>query len=75
MVKTQVHDCLQRANVDFETVPGLQNIFEEDNEAKNPFNNLDTESKRLSYYKEQFEFKVHDNVHDNVHDLLFEFNK
>lgn len=71
VVKTQVHDCLQRANVDFETVPGLQDIFEEDNEATNPFHNLDTESRRLSYYREQFGFKVL----NNVHDLIFEFNK
>lgn len=64
VVKTQVHDCLQRANVDFETVPGLQDIFEEDNEATNPFSNLDTESQRLSYYKEQFGLKVLNNVYD-----------
>ena len=57
-VKTQVHDCLQRANVDFQTVPGLQAILKEDNEAANPFINLNTESQRLSYYKDQFGLKV-----------------
>jgi hypothetical protein len=57
-VKTQVQDCLVNADIDFQTVPGLREIFEQDNAATNPFSNLDTETRRLAYYKDNFGLKV-----------------
>ena len=76
VVKTEVHDCLLKADVDIQTIPGLQAILnlEENNEATNPFNNLNTESQRLSYYKEQFGLKVITcvNILSSAHDILYD---
>ena len=73
---TEVHDCLLKADVDIQTIPGLQAILnlEENNEATNPFKNLNTESQRLSYYKEQFGLKVITcvNILSLAHDILYD---
>ena len=57
MVETQVKGRLEDANIAYHNVPGLQEIFHEDNPKTNPFNNLETEAQRR-YYKENFGLKV-----------------
>ena len=49
VVKTDLRDCLHKANVDIQTTPGLHAILnlEENNKATSPFHDLNTESQRL----------------------------
>ena len=58
VVKAQVQECLTRSDVDFESIPGLSDIFKEDNAATNPFHNLETQTEQEKYYKENFHQKV-----------------
>lgn len=58
MVETQVKGRLGDANIAYYNVPGLQEIFDEDNPTANPFNNLETEAQQRRYYKENFGLKV-----------------
>ena len=44
--------------MDFNNVPGLKQIFEENNFATNPFNELETEAQQIAYYKDKFNLKV-----------------
>jgi hypothetical protein len=57
-VETQVQDCLRDFNIDYHNVPGLQDIFMEDNMVTNPFHNLETPAQQLAYFKNEFELKV-----------------
>ena len=52
VVRTHIQDCLNSSNINYGNVPGLNEIFQEDN--VNPFKNLATAAQRLAYYKEQF---------------------
>lgn len=58
VVKAQVQECLTQSDVDFESIPGLSDVFKEDNAATNPFHNLETETEQEKYYKENFHLKV-----------------
>ena len=58
LVKAQVQNCLTQSNVDFESIPGLNDVFTEDNAATNPFHSLETESEQEKYYTENFSLKV-----------------
>ena len=56
-VQTQVKGVLSNGNIDYENLPGLQEIFEE-NPTTNPFDKLETEAQRLVYYERNFGLKV-----------------
>ena len=58
IVESQVKDCLNNANMEYQNVPGLQEIFDESNPTTNPFRNLETESQQWRYYKEYFGLKI-----------------
>ena len=58
VVKSQVQECLTQSSVDFESIPGLSDVFKEDNAATNPFHSLETETEQEKYYKENFHLKV-----------------
>lgn len=58
IVKTQVKQRLAENEIDFETIPGLNEIFEENNAASNPFNMLETETQQMAYFKNEFNLKV-----------------
>ncbi len=58
VVKTQVEHCLAENEIDFDTVPGLNQIFEENNTATNPFNMLETETQQMAYFTKEFNLKV-----------------
>ena len=56
VARTHIQDCLNNSNINYGNVPGLNEIFQEDN--VNPFKNLETAAQRLAYYKEQFGLKL-----------------
>ena len=58
VVKTHVAQCLTNNDVDPKNIPGLQDIFVENNAITNPFYNLETERQQKNYYKENFNLKV-----------------
>ena len=58
VVKTHVEQCLTNNDVDPKNIPGLQDIFVENNAITNPFYNLETERQQKNYYKENFNLKV-----------------
>ena len=58
VVKTHVEQCLTNNDVDPKNIPGLQDIFVENNAITNPFYNLETETQQKNYYKENFNLKV-----------------
>ena len=62
VVNAQVQECLTQSNVDFESIPGLSDVFKEDNAATNPFHNLETETKQEKYYTENFHLKVFEEI-------------
>ena len=54
VIKAQVQECLTQSNVDFESIPGLSDVFKDDNAATNPFHNLETETKQESTTRKIF---------------------
>jgi copper chaperone CopZ len=55
----QVEKCLQNNGIDFNAVEGLKNVLSVDNPAVNAFENLESDKKRVKYYKEYFGLKVY----------------
>jgi hypothetical protein len=54
----QVEKCLQDNDIDVHAVTGLENLLSTENPGINVFENLDTDKKRVTYYKENFGLKV-----------------
>ncbi|XP_028409272.1 uncharacterized protein LOC114531867 [Dendronephthya gigantea] len=54
MIKTGVDNSLKAVGVDMSTVPGLNELFNEDSLANNPFKGIATESEQCQYYREHF---------------------
>jgi hypothetical protein len=57
-VEMQVENCLRESNIDQQTIPRLKTIFGKDNVANHPFNNLETRTQQLAYFKTEFRLKV-----------------
>lgn len=49
-----VRECLNSAGVQFDTIPGLQGLFEANNPVSNPFEHVSTKYKQISFFKEEF---------------------
>ena len=58
LLKAGVTNCLQKAGVNVETLPGLQDLFDESNPIFHPFDGIDKESLQYKYYKEKFNLVV-----------------
>jgi hypothetical protein len=54
----QVENCLRESNIDQQTILRLKTIFGKDNVANHPFNNLETRTQQLAYFKTEFRLKV-----------------
>ena len=53
-IKSSIEECLQSASIQFEAVPGLEDLFSPDNPIYNPFQHVLTKHKQVSYFKESF---------------------
>lgn len=49
-----VRECLSNAGIQFDTVPGLQELFSPINPVSNPFEHVSTKYKQVSFFKEEF---------------------
>lgn len=58
LLKAGVTNCLQKAGINVETLPGLQDLFDENSLISNPFDGIDKESLQYKYYKEKFNLVV-----------------
>lgn len=54
LVKLGVQNKLDSAGLNVDAVPGLSELFEDDNPLSNPFAHVNTQDKQSSYYKENF---------------------
>lgn len=53
-----VTNCLQKAGINIDTIPGLNYLFEQDNPIANPFRGIDKEPLQYKYYKDEFSLVV-----------------
>ena len=53
-IKQQVEKCLHDASVDFDAVPGLQEMFDPDSILNNPFSHVATKQTPEKFNKENF---------------------
>ena len=58
LLKTEVQRNLDASGTDFNAVPGLANLFDEDNLITSPFKGIEKEAQQYQYYKEQFNLVV-----------------
>ena len=58
LLKAGVTNCLHKAGINVDTLPELQDLFDENNPISNPFNGIDKESLQYKYYKEKFNLVV-----------------
>lgn len=54
LVKRGVQNRLDSAGIDFEAVPGLEDLFAEGHEISNPFSHVATKHKQAAFYAENF---------------------
>ena len=57
-LKGQIEKCLQDNDIDVHAVAGFENLLSMKNPSINVFEKLDTDKKRVTYYKENFGLKV-----------------
>lgn len=53
-IKSQLKECLDKARVQFDEIPGIEEIFSSDNPAYNPFEHVLTKHKQALFFKENF---------------------
>ena len=53
-IKSGLHDCLENAGINFNAIPGLNDLFAEENPISNPFQHVSTKYKQNAYFKEHF---------------------
>ncbi len=58
LLRSGVYNCLQKAGININTVPGLNDLFEQDNPISNPFKGIDKEPLQYKYYKDNFNLVV-----------------
>ena len=58
LLKSGFPNCLQNAGIDLQTVPGLGDLFDENNQISHPFTGIDKEPLQHKYYKENFNLVV-----------------
>ena len=58
LLRSGVTNCLQKAGIYIDTIPGLNDLFEQDNPISNPFKGIDKEPLQYKYYKEEFSLVV-----------------
>lgn len=54
LIQSGVQNRLDSAGINFDTVPGLSELFAEDHKISNPFAHVATKHKRAAYYAENF---------------------
>ena len=54
----EIKSCLNNAGIDINTIPGLEILLNEENSKKRVFEDLNTNAKRVAYFKEKFGLKV-----------------
>lgn len=50
-IKSGLQDCLGNAGINFDAVPGLNDLFTEENPISNPFEHVSTKYKQNAYFK------------------------
>ena len=53
-LKSGLQNCLDNAGLNFDAVPGLSQLFEEENPISNPFEHVSTQYKQTAYFKNHF---------------------
>ena len=53
-IKSQLKECLDKAHIQFDEVPGIEEIFSSDNPIYNPFEHVLTKHKQALFFKENF---------------------
>lgn len=53
-VGTSVQECLSKAGIQIERVPGLQEIFSANNPTSNPFEHVLTKHKQMRFFNDEF---------------------
>ena len=53
-IKSGLQGCLENAGIDFAAVPGLNELFEEENPLSNPFEHVSTKYQQNAYFQEHF---------------------
>ena len=51
-------ECLSKAGIQIERVPGHQEIFSPNNQASNPFEHVLTKHKQMRFFKDEFSLIV-----------------
>ena len=59
-IKSGLQDCLENAGINFDAIPGLNDLFAEENPISNPFQHVSTKHKQNAYFKEHFGLIVSD---------------
>lgn len=49
-----VRDCLNNAGIQFDTIPGLPELFAANNPVSDPFEHVSTKYKQVSFFKDNF---------------------
>ena len=53
-IQSGLQNCLENAGIDFEAVPGLSELFKEENPISNPFKHVSTKYQQDAYFEEHF---------------------
>lgn len=53
-LKLRVENCLDSAEIRFNDIPGLEDVFKADSPECNPFNGLQTKTEQKRYFRENF---------------------
>jgi hypothetical protein len=53
-IKSSLQNCRENSGIDFEAVPGLNELFEEEIPISNPFEHVSTKYQQNAYYEEHF---------------------
>ncbi len=53
-IKSGLQNCLENAGINLGAVPGLNELFEEENPISNPFEHVSTKYKQNAYFEEHF---------------------
>ena len=67
-LKSGLQSCLENSGLNFDAVPGLNEIFEDNNPISNPFEHVSTQHKQNAYFKSNFGLVVSFNY------IKFKFN-
>ena len=54
VLKNEVRNCLERAGIQFDGIPGLDSHFKDDKPVSNPFHGLQAKTKQLKYFRDNF---------------------